>query len=258
MKWTSCRRHLSSAWVQPLVCTLLLLGFAFSLSSDPAAERYTFHADHDPNGTGKFYLGREIAQVMGHPGADWLERSNRQEQERPDLLMRALHLKPGDVVADIGCGTGYYTWRIAEQIGTNGLVYAVDIQPEMLQLLDRNLHARQLANYRKVLGAEADPKLPEQSLDLALMVDVYHEFSEPFAMVQALCRALKPGGQLVLVEYRAEDSEVPIKKVHKMSEAQVRREMAVQPLEWVATIETLPWQHIIVFRRNRIAGAFPP
>jgi ubiquinone/menaquinone biosynthesis C-methylase UbiE len=216
----------------------------------PSAPRYEFRSDHDPNGTGQFYLGREIAMVMGHPAADWLERTGRQDEERPDLLIAALDLKAGDQVADIGCGTGYYTWRLAEKVGEKGLVYAVDIQPEMLDLLDRNMSQRRLKNYRKVLGAESDPKLPDQSTDLILMVDVYHEFSAPFEMVQAMCRALKPGGRMVFVEFRAEDPKVPIKEVHKMSEAQVRREMVVQPLEWVQTIEKLPWQHLVIFRRR--------
>jgi ubiquinone/menaquinone biosynthesis C-methylase UbiE len=216
----------------------------------PVAPRYEFRSDHDPNGIGKFYWGREIAMVMGHPAADWLERAGRQDEERPDLLIAALDLKAGDQVADIGCGTGYYTWRLAEKVGKKGLVYAVDIQPEMLDLLDRNMSQRKLENYRKVLGAESDPKLPDQSTDLILMVDVYHEFSAPFEMVQAMCRALKPGGRVVFVEFRAEDPKVPIKEVHKMSEAQVRREMAVQSLEWVQTIKTLPWQHLVVFRKR--------
>ena len=217
---------------------------------DAGTSRYETRSQHDPEGTGTFYLGREIARVMGHEGGDWLERADRAQEERPDLLIPALRLKPGEIVADIGAGTGYYTWRLAERIGPTGLVYAVDIQPEMLERLGRNLDAHKLNNYRKVLGTEADPKLPENGIDLILMVDVYHEFGQPFEMVQRLCRSLKPGGRLVFAEYRAEDPKVPIKTVHKMSEAQVKREMAVQPLAWVETVKTLPWQHLMVFRKR--------
>lgn len=223
---------------------------------------YEYRAEHDPNGTGKFFLGREIAQVMGHQGADWLERPERLQEERPDLLLSLLGLQPGQTVADIGAGTGYHTWRLAQAVGTNGLVYAVDIQPEMLDLLRRQMAARGIGNVRGILGTEAHPNLPTNAVDLALLVDVYHEFSRPYEMIEALCRSLKPGGRLVLVEFRAEDPEVPIKAVHKMSEAQVRREMALHPLEHVETIGKLPWQHVLVFRRrpDGAAGAqsLPP
>lgn len=239
------QNRLASALV--LVAVFLAAGMPFHCWPD---SRYETRPNHDPNGLGKFYLGREIAQVMGHQGAEWLDRSERATEERPDLLIRALQLKPGQVVADIGAGTGYYTWRLARQVGATGLVYAVDIQPEMLTILDGTMRSRSLLNFEKVLGSESDPKLPPDSCDLALLVDVYHEFSEPFEMVGAICRGLKPGGKLVLVEFRAEDPQVPIKALHKMSVAQLRREMSVQPLEWVETINTLPWQHVVVFRKK--------
>jgi ubiquinone/menaquinone biosynthesis C-methylase UbiE len=245
----------SELWL--LACGSIILaapphGLGAPSKSEAARVRYELRSEHDPDGTGKLYMGREIAAVMGHSGAEWLERREREAEERPDLLMAALKLKPGDVAADIGAGTGYYTWRLATQVGERGLVYAVDIQPEMLELLARNLSARQCTNYRTVLGAPTDPQLPERAMDLVLLVDVYHEFSHPFEMAQLLCRALKPGGRLVFVEFRAEDPEVPIKTLHKMSEAQIRREMSVQPVEWVETIGTLPWQHAVIFR-NRSA-----
>jgi len=214
------------------------------------AVRYEYRREHDPNGIGKFYLGREIAHVMGHQAADWLERPEREAEEKPDLLLKALKLKSGDAVADIGAGTGYYSWRMAKEVGEKGVVYAVDIQQEMLDLLAGKMAERKIANVKGVLGTVKDPKLPAQSVDLALMVDVYHEFDHPFEMMDAICRALKPGGRVAFVEFRAEDPKVPIKEVHKMSEAQVRKEMAAQPLEWVETIATLPWQHIIVFRKK--------
>jgi SAM-dependent methyltransferase len=214
------------------------------------APRCETRAEHDPDGIGKFYLGREIAQVMGHQAADWLERPEREREERADLLVPSLKLQRGDVVADIGCGSGYYTRRLAKAVGTNGTVFAVDIQPEMIELLTHKLAAENIFNVKTVLGTITDPKLPPDSVDLILMVDVYHEFDHPFEMVEAMCRALKPGGRMVFVEFRAEDPQVPIKRVHKMSEAQVRKEMSGHPLEWVETIGTLPQQHIIVFRKK--------
>ncbi len=217
-------------------------------SPGTATNLYEFRQDHDPNGIGKRFLGREIALVMGHQAADWLERSEREQEERPDLLLPALKLKPGDVVADIGAGTGYYTRRLAKLVGEKGTVFAVDIQQEMLDLLGRKMDELKIRNVKLILGSITDPKLPKGSVDLILMVDVYHEFDYPYEMAQALCRALKPGGRMVFVEFRGEDPSVPIKRVHKMTEAQVRKEMALQPLQWVETIETLPWQHIIVFK----------
>ncbi len=237
---------------------LLVGGLAFATAftcaagtNTPAlAPRYETRAEHDPNGIGKFYLGREIAQVMGHEGADWLERPEREQEERTDLLVPALKLKPGAAVADIGAGTGYYTRRLAKAVGTNGLVFAVEIQPEMLDLLTNKMAGENIFNVKPVLGTITDPKLPRAAVDLILMVDVYHEFDHPFEMVAAMCQSLKPGGRIVFVEFRAEDPAVAIKAVHKMSEAQVRREMSVHPLEWVETIAKLPQQHIIVFRKR--------
>lgn len=214
------------------------------------AQRYETKEPHDPNGIGKFYMGREIAMVMGHQAADWLERPNRDTEEQPDLVLRALRLKPGQSVADIGAGTGYYTRRLAKIIGEKGTVFAVDIQPEMLQLLTNNMAAAKIRNVKPVLGSTTDPKLPASSVDLILMVDVYHEFDFPHEMVSAMCPALKPGGRIAFVEFRKEDPKVPIKEVHKMSEAQVKKEMSIQPLEWVETIETLPMQHLILFRKK--------
>ncbi len=218
--------------------------------STNAATRYETREQHDPNGIGKFYLGREIAHVMGHDGAEWLERPEREKEERSDLLLPALRIKEGDVVADIGAGTGYYTRRLAKSVGAKGTVYAVDIQAEMLDMLTNKMAELGIKNVKPVLGTLTDPKLPKGKVDMALMVDVYHEFDHPYEMARAICDGLKPGGRLVFVEFRAEDPDVPIKEVHKMSEAQVRKEMSVQPLEWVETNESLPRQHIIVFRKK--------
>ncbi|MCI0748638.1 MAG: class I SAM-dependent methyltransferase [Verrucomicrobia subdivision 3 bacterium] len=215
---------------------------------DPAT-RYEFRQAHDPNGIGKFYMGREIARVMGHEAADWLERPEREEEERAELLIQSLKVRPGEVIADIGVGTGYHARRLAPKVGPSGRIYGVDVQPEMLALLTNKMAELTITNVIPVLGTITNPNLPAASIDLALMVDVYHEFSHPFEMMEAICRSLKPGGRVVFVEFRAEDPKVPIKAVHKMSEAQVKKEMAVQPLEWVETSTVLPWQHVIVFRK---------
>lgn len=222
--------------------------------------RYETHADHDPDGIGKFYLGREIAHVMGHQGADWLERPERAAEEAPDQVVAALKLKAGDVVADIGAGTGYFTRRLAQRVGETGRVYAVDIQPEMLDLLQRDMTARGLHNVVPVLGGTQDPKLPAASVDLVLMVDVYHEFDHPYEMLRAITLALKPGGRVAFVEYRAEDPQVPIKPLHKMSEAQVRKEATQQALVWVETVRALPRQHLIIFRKatEKLGKQEPP
>ncbi|HSU56597.1 MAG TPA: class I SAM-dependent methyltransferase [Candidatus Dormibacteraeota bacterium] len=233
-----------------LISLLITQLRAAETNQQPESARYENRAKHDPNGLGKFYMGREIAQVMGHQAADWLERPERDQEERPEMALTALKLKPGDVVADIGAGTGYYTRRMAKLVGDKGTVYAVDIQQEMLYLLTNQMAKAGIKNVKPVLGELTDPKLPANAVDLALMVDVYHEFDHPFEMAQALCRSLKKGGRLVFVEFRAEDPKVPIKEVHKMSEAQVRKEMSVQPLDWAETNESLPWQHIIIFRKR--------
>ena len=195
-------------------------------------------------------MGREIAQVMGYESAYWLERNQRDAEEQPDQLVSQLKLGRGEVVADIGAGTGYLSRRLAKAVGPAGRVAAVDVQPEMVALL-RNLSARLgLTNITPVLGTVIDPELPTASVDQALLVDVYHEFNFPYEMMLGICRAVKPGGRVVLVEYRGEDPAVPIKPLHKMTQAQVKKEMSILPLDWVQTIEVLPRQHIIVFRNR--------
>ena len=215
-----------------------------------ATNCYAFRQPHNPDGIGKFYMGREIARVMGHESAAWLERPERIAEEQPDQLVGLLNLRRGETVADIGAGTGYFTRRLAQAVGPTGRVLAEDVQPEMLTLLTNLTVRLGLTNITPVLGTVTDPRLPAASVDLALMVDVYHEFDLPYEMVQAICLALKPGGRLVLVEYRGEDPYVPIKPLHKMTEVQVKREMSVLPLYWSQTIERLPRQHIIVFRKR--------
>ena len=204
----------------------------------------------DRDGIGKAYYGREIAQVMGHQAAAWLERPERQEEERTDLLLAALRLKAGETVADVGAGTGYFSWRMAQRVGEAGKIYAVEIQQEMLDLLMGNMRKRRVdGRVVPVLGTTQDPKLPAGSLDTILLVDVYHEFDFPYEMTQGMLRALKPGGRLVLVEYRGEDRYVPIKPLHKMTVDQVKKEMSAHALTFERTISTLPWQHILIFRK---------
>jgi len=233
-----------------LVAALSIAGLHGGDAPALSTNRYETRAVHDPNGIGKFYMGREIAHVMGHQVADWLERPEREEEERTSLLMKALRFKPGEMVADIGAGTGYLTRRIATNVWPAGKVFAVDIQPEMLVLLTNKLSSEGITNVVPVLGTVTDPKLPAKSVDTIIMVDVYHEFDHPFEMTEAMCRALKPGGRIVFVEFRGEDENVPIKRVHKMTEAQVKKEMTPHPLVWKETIGVLPWQHIIVFTRK--------
>jgi precorrin-6B methylase 2 len=239
--------------IAPLLGALLAGGWFLRAEppARPAAPRYETRADHDPNGIGKFYMGREIAQVMGHQGAGWLERPEREKEEQPVKLLEALGLQPGDVVADIGAGTGYHTFRMAPRVGPAGKVLAVDIQPEMLAIIRRRMKELKIDNVEPVLGAEADPKLPAGAVDLILLVDVYHEFAQPYEMTGALVQALKPGGRLVFVEFRLEDPDVPIKLVHKMTQKQVLKEMEPHPLEHVKTVSSLPWQHVIIFKKKK-------
>lgn len=219
-----------------------------SLAQVPAGLYGTLPRSAD--GIGKSYMGREIAGVMGWQGAGWLEREEREREERGDLLLAALELKPGMQVADIGAGTGYHSRRWAARVGPAGTVFAVDVQPQMIAMLTEQARKAGIANIRPVLGTETDVKLAPASIDIAVMVDVYHELEFPHEVLQSIVRALMPGGKLVFVEYRAEDPKVPIKALHKMSEAQVRKEAAVHPLNYERTIATLPWQHVIVFTRR--------
>src|SRR5580658_2328420 len=192
---------------------------------------------------------RLIAQVMGPGGADWLVRPEREAEEHPDEALDALKIPKGAVVADVGAGVGYFTWRLAERVGASGVVYGEDIQQPMLDLLTKNMSTRHLANFRAVLGTIDDPKLPKNSIDLVLLVDVYHEFSEPEKMLDRIRESLKPNGRIVFLEYRAEDPEVPIRPEHKMTVAQVRAEVQPEGYSFDKTIEVLPQQHIIIFRK---------
>ena len=203
----------------------------------------------DPNGIGKLYMGRQIAQVMGHEGAEWLERPGREREEATAELVRLLRLRDTDVVADIGAGTGYLTFRLAPLV-PHGRVKAVDIQPEMLDILKKQKRELAADNVDVVLGTEQSPGLPPGSITLAVLVDAYHEFAYPREMMTAVVAALRPGGRVALVEFKAEDPSVPIKAVHKMSIEQCRREMAAVGLRFREARPGLPWQHLLVFEKS--------
>uniref|UniRef100_A0A832M3W9 Class I SAM-dependent methyltransferase n=1 Tax=Oscillatoriales cyanobacterium SpSt-402 TaxID=2282168 RepID=A0A832M3W9_9CYAN len=242
--------------VRSLLAGLLCLGLMLWLINPAIAAPLTAPTPiyeqrpiHNPDGIGKFYMGREIAQVMGHQGAGWLERPSRELEEQPQKLIPQLGLKPTDVVADIGAGTGYFSFRIAPLVPA-GKVLAVDVQPELIEILEYLQQEKQLSNVEPVLGTVNNPNLLPSSVDLAIMVDAYHEFEYPREMMIAIARSLKPNGRVVLVEYRAEDPRVFIKPLHKMSQRQVRKEMASVGLNWLETKKFLPQQHVMVFGKS--------
>ncbi len=193
------------------------------------------------------YMGRRIAQTMHFNGAPWLIRKTREREENASRMRQELRLKPGMVVCDLGCGNGYHTLPMAKAVGPHGRVFAVDIQPQMLYMLRQNLEAQRIANVTPILGSTYDPRLPDRSVDLVLLVDVYHEFAYPERMLRAMHRALKPDGVIVLAEYRAEDPKVPIKPLHKMSKAQVNKELTANGFRLVREFDGLPWQHLMFF-----------
>jgi ubiquinone/menaquinone biosynthesis C-methylase UbiE len=197
-------------------------------------------------GTGKMYMDREISQVMGHLGAGWLERSEREREERTDLLVKNLDLKPNEIVADIGAGSGYFTFRMAKLV-PEGKAFAVDISKQMLTIVKGRIGKFKTENVIPVLSTITDVKLPENSVDCVLIVDAYHEFSHPREMALSILKALKPGGRLVLIEYRLEDPKVPIKRLHKMTQAQSQKEMKAIGFEWKETRDMLPQQHFMVY-----------
>lgn len=247
MKRGLCRRlSLLSALLMLAAAVMPAAAQHAGACTDPARYR---QQRPDPDGIGKVYLGREIAHVMGWQAAPWLERPEREEEERVSLMLAELRLQPGMVVADIGAGSGYHVRRIAPLLGPTGRVLAVDIQPQMLELIRQIPRKPTDAPIEAVLGGARDTGLAAHSVDLAFMVDVYHELEHPCEVLESVVRALKPGGQLVFVEFRGEDALVPIKPLHKMTERQIRREAAAQALRWERTSRRLPWQHMVFFRK---------
>ncbi|MEM1269083.1 MAG: class I SAM-dependent methyltransferase [Bacteroidota bacterium] len=238
---------------------ILLLVFATAAgcgSPSPAQQAATGASDTSyvegpasRDGIGKFYMGREISQVMGHRGAGWLERPGREAEEKPEQVIDAMDLAPDAVVADIGAGTGYFAFRIAQRV-PEGRVLGVDIQPEMLQMMSERALIAGVTNVEPVRGRVDDPNLPANTVDAALLVDAYHEFSHPREMQAGLLEALKPGGRVFLVEYRGEDPSVPIKPLHKMTEAQARLEWEAAGFTWQETLDFLPQQHVMVFTKG--------
>ena len=240
----------------PVLSSVLLLGGAVGLffwsrpvSAAPVAAPAKYEARAaSPDGIGKVWMGREISQVMGHPGIGWLERTDREKEEAPSKAIAVLELAPDAVLADIGAGSGYYSFRIARKL-PRGKVVAVDIQPEMLDFLKAESVKLGVTNVQPHLGAIDDVKLPPASIDAALMVDAYHEFDHPVEMLASLRLALKPKGRIYLLEYRAEDDNVPIKPHHKMTEAQARKEFEAAGFRFVVNKPDLPWQHLMIFEK---------
>ena len=236
-----------------LYTLVLLFSFLFisnkSFSQELIQEDYYTFKRGDYNGIGKWYMGREIAYVMGFQGIGWLERYEREKEENVSSLIKNMKIKSNEVIADIGAGSGYHAFRIASLV-TNGLVYAVDIQPEMLMAIEKTKEFKKVENIKTILGTEKTVELPKNSVDKILMVDVYHEFSFPVEMINSIKNALKPNGELFLIEYRAEDLKVPIKRIHKMTEEQAVKEMKAAGLVLKENIDNLPWQHCMVFIKN--------
>jgi len=239
-----------------LFFSIVIFAVASACEADPQQSSMTLSTDSgryeqklpSRDGIGKVYMGREISHVMGHLAAGWLERPEREREERTDLLIERLPLEADDVVADIGAGTGFFSIPIAKRV-TDGKVLAVDIQQQMLDMIERRKRSDAPSNIETVLGTITDPKLPSSGVDMILIVDAYHEFSHPYEMGTAMFDALKPGGRLILIEYRAEDPFVPIKQLHKMTEAQAIREMEAIGLAHLRTEDFLPQQHFLVFEK---------
>ncbi len=231
----------------PLALISPALVSLFAQPSDQESSIYQL-SEASPDGIGKFYMGREISQVMGHLGAGWLERPEREQQERTDLLIESLALRPNDQVADVGAGSGYFTMKIAPLVPL-GKVFAVDISSQMLGIVRSKIAKSQVTNVEPVLSTITDLKLEPDSIDCILIVDAYHEFSHPFEMGRSIFRSLKPNGRLVLIEFRAEDPGVPIKRLHKMSQKQAILELEATGLKWSKTSEMLPQQHFMVFHK---------
>lgn len=216
--------------------------------ADSATSYYREKVIHNRDGIGKFYMGREIAQVMGHQAMFWLERPTREIEERPSQVVETLALKSTDTVADLGAGTGYLSFRLANLV-PEGKVLAVDIQPEMLDYIEFTKKEKGIDNVKTILGNTTDPHLPDNSVDLAIMVDAYHEFEYPREMMEGVVKGLEDGGRVVLVEYRQENPLIPIKGLHKMSQRQVKKEMNAVGLTWQETKDFLPQQHLMIFAK---------
>jgi len=213
-------------------------------------ETYIFK-DGDPNGIGKWYMGREIAHVMGYQGINWLERSDSEKEENTSQLLMNMNIQPGDTIADIGAGSGYHAFKMAK-LATEGFTYAVDIQPEMLQAISTKQSEQQVNNIQTIQGSEKSINLDENSVSKILLVDVYHEFNFPKEMIESMHKSLTPDGKIYLIEYKAEDESIPIKEIHKMSEKQAVKEFKASGFKLEQNVENLPWQHCLIFVKEKM------
>lgn len=228
--------------------TLTLTACGQSEKKPKETQNYTFK-NGDPNGIGKWYMGREIAHVMGYQGINWLERSEREKEENTSQLLKNMNIQPGDTIADVGAGSGYHVFKMA-RLAKDGFVYAIDIQPEMLQAISKKQLEQQVDNIQTVQGSEKSINLKANSVSKILLVDVYHEFNFPKEMIESMHDALTADGKIYLIEYKAEDPEIPIKRIHKMTEKQAINEFEASGFKFVANIENLPWQHCLIFTKE--------
>jgi SAM-dependent methyltransferase len=232
--------------IQTLIVIALITPVLTSYAQDDASEnRYTYK-EGDQNGIGKWYMGREIAYVMGFQGISWLERPEREDEENSSKLIENMKITSEDTIADIGAGSGYHVFKMAPK-ANKGQVFAVDIQEEMLEAIVSHPNYKKNKNIETILGSEKSVNLPENSVDKVLMVDVYHEFNYPYEMMMSIKKALRKDGKVYLIEYRGEDNNIPIKKVHKMTQAQAVKEMKAAGFKLEKNINNLPWQHCMVF-----------
>ncbi|MBT4919572.1 MAG: class I SAM-dependent methyltransferase [Flavobacteriaceae bacterium] len=240
--------HLKAIKILTLICTVILFNSCGSQTSDIIGI-YTYQIK-DYNGIGKWYMGREIASVMGFEGMEWLERPERESEENVSTLIKNMNINVEDTIADIGAGSGYHTFRMAAK-AQSGFIYAIDIQEEMLSEISSRINNGYLKNIAPILGTETNINLTENSVDKILLVDVYHEFKYPYEMMKSIKKVLRPNGKIFIVEYRGEDPRVPIKKIHKMTEKQVVKEMKAVGLKLKVNRENLPWQHCLIFEIDK-------
>ena len=237
-------------YLQLLLLAVLVLPLVDCKGQPANPDEIYSYRPGDPNGIGKWYMNREIAYVMGYQGMSWLERPEREQEERTSLLLQNMDIQRDDVIADIGAGSGYHVFRMAD-MASQGKIYAVDIQDEMLAAMQQKIDKGGVKNVELIKGGDQSTNLPSNAVDKILIVDVYHEFEYPFEIMASLRMALKPGGKLYLIEYRGEDSSVPIKKVHKMTEKQAVKEMQAAGFKLESNIGNLPWQHCMVFIKDQ-------
>ncbi|WP_299156341.1 class I SAM-dependent methyltransferase [uncultured Christiangramia sp.] len=233
-----------------LLLALTMTACGQTIKDNTDEKTYTFK-DGDPNGIGKWYMGREIAHVMGYQGINWLERSDREKEENTSQLLKNMNIRPGDTIADVGAGSGYHAFKMAK-LATEGFIYAIDIQPEMLQAISVKQSEQQVNNIQTIQGSEKSINLDGNSVSKILLVDVYHEFNFPKEMIESMHKSLTSDGKIYLIEYKAEDANIPIKEIHKMSEKQAVKEFEASGFRLEQNIENLPWQHCLIFVKEKM------